>query len=179
MQAPTLYQFFRHQVQHGFHAQGLTEPATLDYVSDLLMRFAQTRMLYSVTDPAGHPLEYLVDFLYERQRAEENRADRARVRTLLRHLGEYTLFMSGLFRERLLARGELRYYLAQGANAYGLCADYEIQPPRRQLFQRLHDNFIRIADTLDGIRRTQFPLGPAVLEGASLPPPMLSAFWRT
>lgn len=173
MRMPTLYQFFRHQLTHDFAAHGLTEPATVDYVSDVLTRFAQTRALYAMTDAEGRPLEHVVDFLSAWRDDETGRVDRARGRSILRHLGEYTLFMSGFFRERLTVRGELDYYLAQGANAYGQCADGELHPGRRHLFQRLHDNFVRVADALDEMRRARFPLRvPATAEN------MVAALWR-
>ncbi len=158
MRMPTLYQFFRHQVGHEFATHGLTEPATVDYVSEVLARFAQVQALYGVTDTEGRPLEYVVDFLAAAREEEGRRPDRARGRSIWRHLGEYTLFMSGLFRERLKTRGELHYYQAQGANAYWQCADYEPQPSRQVLFRRLHQNFTRITDSLDEMRRTRFPL---------------------
>ncbi len=173
MGMPTLYQFFRHQLSHGFAVRDLHEPAAIDYVSDVLTRFAQTRALYALTDTNGRPLEHLVDYLDASRKDKNQRVDRARNGSILRHLGEYTLFMSGLFRERLTARGELNYYLAQGASAYGQCADYELQPGRRQLFRRLHTNFGRIADTLDDMRRTRLPL--------SLPPTaenLMAVLWR-
>jgi hypothetical protein len=175
MRVPTLQQFFRHQIERGFHDGGLDEPETVEYVSDVLARFAETRNLYAVTDAAGQPLQYIVDFLVERQRAEGGdggRADYARARTLLRHLGEYALFMTGLFRERLVRRGELPYYLAQGANAYWQCAEYEIHPSRRRLYSRLHTRFKPIADTLNGMYRQ---LTPA--ERAARHP--LAAFWQS
>jgi len=172
MRTPSLYQFFRHQLSHGFAARGLTEPATVDYVSDVLTRFAHTGSLYGMTDAQGRPLEYVVDFLHASY-DETARVDRARTRSVLRHLGEYTLFMSGLFRERLAARGELNYYMAQGASAYGQCAACEPIAGRRHLFRRLHDNFPRIADTLDEMRRARFPLPlPATANN------MAAAFWR-
>jgi hypothetical protein len=173
MRTPTLYQFFRHQLSRGFAARGLAEPATVEYVSEVLARFAQTHSLYAVTDANGRPLEYVVDFLLALHDDNARRPDRARRWSILRQLGEYTLFMSGLFRERLKARGELDYYLAQGANAYWRCADVEPQTSRRQLFRRLHHDFTRIADTLDDIRRTRFPLPAA--NGADS---MIAALWR-
>jgi hypothetical protein len=171
---PTLYQFFRHQVQRGLHDCGLHEPGTIDYVSEVLTRFAETRSLHAVTDRDGRPIEYLVDFLAEQARALDAR-NRARAEALTRHLGEYALFMSGFFRERLTRRGELNYYLARGASAYGQCADHERHPPRRQVFRRVHENFSSIANTLDHMRRQQLPL--AAREGASAPHP-LAPFWR-
>lgn len=176
MRVPSLHQFFRHQLQPGFRAGGIDEPATIDYVSDVLARFAETRVLYAVAGADGKPLQYIVDFLAERQRAEGGdggRADYARARTLTRHLGEFALFMSGMFRERLVRRGELPYYLAQGAGAYWNCADVELHPTRRRVYRQMHGHFRDIADALDGLRRTRLPLAPA-----STPDPV-AAFWHS
>ncbi len=177
MRVPSLYHFFRHQVSRGFHAHGIAEPATVDYVSDVLTRFARTRQLYALLDEEGRPLEYIVDMLIALERAwggDGGRADRARGEAINRHIGEYTLFMSGLFRERLTARGELDYYLASGSGAYGRAADGEINPARRRVYQRLHDDFERICDSLDHMRRTQFPMESSPRGGD-----LLRSFWRT
>jgi hypothetical protein len=166
---PSLYQFFRHQVSHGFHLHGITEPATVDYVSDILTRFAQIRQLYALRDADGQPMEYIVDMLEAWQKAHGEAASRGRF--ILRHLGEYTLFMSGIFREYLMARGELDYYLAHGSSAYWRCADGELNPRQRRVYWHLHQHFGRISNTLDNMRREQLPL-------ASSPDNMLTAFWR-
>jgi len=172
MRIPTLYQFFRHQLGNGFAARGISEPATVDYVSEVLTRFAQTRSLYAMTDAQGRALEYVVDFIAAAG-GDEVRGDRARERSLLRHLGEYTLFMSGLFRERLRARGELNYYMAQGASAFGQCAHVEPRSGQRAVFRRLHDSFNRIADSLDDLRRERLPLSLAATRDN-----MVVALWR-
>jgi hypothetical protein len=177
MRMPTLLQFFRHQLSPSFAARGLGEPATIEYVSEVLARFAYTRELYAVRDTQDRPLEYVVDYLMAERGDGAARGDRARRWSILRHLGEYTLFMSGLFRDRLHARGELNYYLTQGAQAYQRCADIEPQSARRQLFRRLHRDFTPVADTLDDIRRTRLNLpadGVAVRGGDRL----LAAMWQ-
>lgn len=173
MRVPSLYQFFRHQVSHGFHRHGIAQPATVDYVSDVLSRFAQTRALYALQDAGGQPLEYIVDMLeaWRQAQGDAGRASPARERQVIRHLGEYTLFMSGLFRDRLRRRGELDYYLAHGSSAYWRCADAEANPRQRQVYWHLHQDFGRISNTLDDMRREQFPL-------SSSSGNVLTAFWR-
>ena len=171
MRLPSLYQFFRHQVGHGFHRHGITEPATVDYVSDILTRFAQVRQLYSLRDANDRPLEYIVDMLETWHMAQSGAGSPGRGRFILRHLGEYTLFMSGLFRDRLRRRGELDYYLAHGSSAYWRCADFEVNPRQRQVYAHLHHEFGRISNTLDDMRRVQFPLPPSADN-------LLTALWR-
>ncbi|HLQ24428.1 MAG TPA: hypothetical protein VK138_00960 [Acidiferrobacterales bacterium] len=178
MLVPTLYQFFRRHIQQGFKEHGLAaEPATVEYVSDILTRFARTPNLYAVHDADGAPLEHLGQFLIEYRRAqglEEAPADRSRQVLLTRHLGEYALFMSGLFREHLQARGQLGYYLDHGRSAFGQSADFEANPKRAQVFRRLYLNFEPISGTLNYIRRAQFPMKSPVL---ALESPLV-ALWR-
>jgi hypothetical protein len=158
MASPTLAQFFRHQLARVFADDGLTDPSALDYVSDLLARFARPQALYPYAID-GRPLEHLVD-LWSLYRAAQSdaRGGQTRAHQVLHHLGEYSLFMSGLFRERLRRRGELEYYLDQGASAYSHCADREPLPPRRSLFHRLHRNFRVVSSSLDRLRRQHWPL---------------------
>jgi len=170
---PSLHQFFRHHLQPGFRAHGLIEMAPLDYVSDILARFAQTQVLYALRDSEGRPLEHIVDMLSALLLAQERKTTggRARERFVIRHLGEYTLFMSGLFRERLAARGEIGYYVEHGRGAFRRCADYEYNQQRRRLYRLLCREFGHISDVLDHMRRRTLPLAP----GADS---MLAAFWH-
>lgn len=161
MLTPTLYQFFRRQVQQAFGERGFTEPATIDYVSDLLTRFAQTPALFAIHNADDLPLEHIAHMLMEWRRAqgdEEAPPDSSRQALIVRHIAEYTLFMSGLFRERVEARGQLNYYLDHGRSAYWQTADFETNPKRSQVFRRLYFNLEKVANTLDYIRRVQFPL---------------------
>ena len=177
MLTPTLSQFFRRQVMHGFGRRGLAEPDTIEYVSDILARFSLTRELYAIRNRQGQPLEYLVDLQAEWRRAQgwdDGVASRVRQRQILRHIGEYSLFMSGIFRGRLVSRGQLDYYIANGSSAFWHCADHEYHNRQRHLlFRRLYANFAHISNVLDRMRTNRFALQP--LPAAADP---VSAFWR-
>jgi len=167
---PTLYQFFHRHIQHGFKRAGLAEPTTVAYVSDLLVRFARTDALYPLSDKEERPLTTLVQFLTEQRAAQKE--DRAREMIIVRHLAEYTLFMSGFFRDRLRARGQLSYYTDHGVSAFGQTAGLERNTGKARVYWRLQHNFARIAEAVDDIRRRQLPL-----EGEPLDTP-LTALWR-
>lgn len=177
MLSPTLYQFFHRQLEHGFRKRGLDEPDTVDYISDILTRFAHNERLYLIRDSDGKPLEYLYDLQNAwrlAQGAEGGRASRAQERQIIKHIGEYSLFMSGLFKQRLESRGELHYYIANGSSAFWHCADHEHgNPKHHQLFRRLHYNFSHIVGALDRLRRNNFTLQP--MEGQLHP---ATALWR-
>lgn len=168
MRLPTLHQFFRHQLEQGFQARGLDKSEAVEYVSDVLTRFAQTRALYPLHDDTDRPLEHIVDMLQQAQEAGSRAAIES---TIVRHIGDYTLFMTGLFRERVEARGELDYYTAHGRTAFWRSADYELNPNRRRVYRQLYQDFEPISDILDWLRRVQFPL-----ENRS--ENLFAAFWR-
>jgi hypothetical protein len=175
MKLPTLHQFFRRQIQRGFQTFGIAEPETADYVSEILARFAHTRALYPMRDLDGRTLEHIIDMLQERYRAQNSglgRRDVGRERMITRHIGEYTLFMSGLFRERVQARGQLNYYFAHGSSAYWQCADGEPNNYRQRVYRRLHYSFAQVSNVLDYVRRKQLPTNQSDSEQ------MLAAFWR-
>jgi hypothetical protein len=167
---PTLYQFFHRHIQHGFKRAGMAEPATVAYISDLLTRFARTDALYPLNDSEQRPLTTLVQFLTEQQTAQEG--GRGYEMIIVRHLAEYTLFMSGFFRDRLRARGQLSYYADHGRTAFGQTADFEKNSGQARVYWRLQHNFARVAETLDDIRRRQLPLPSGALDQP------LAALWR-
>ena len=164
---PGLQHFFRHQLQRGFHAHGLDAPQSIDYVSDMLTRFAHTRALYAVTDTAGRPIEHIVDMLG--LRAERRGAP---ARQIARHIGEFTLFMSGIFRDRVRERGQLDYYHAQGRGAFCHCAATEPSERGARLYRNLGEQFEPISDVLDHLRRVQWPLAAHTTDSP------LRAFWQ-
>lgn len=186
MLVPGLYQFFRRQLQHGFVQQGLTQRAamdsttsdpTVDYVSDVLTRFAHTRAFYLIESADGAPIETIAGLLTEWHRAQgwdDATPDRSREALVVRHLGEFALFMSGLFRDRLRSRGQLAYYIAQGRGAFWRCASRAHNPTQAQVFRGLYGNFDRVADALDHIRHHRLPL--SAVEGQARSP--LNALWH-
>ena len=167
---PTLYQFFHRHIQHGFRRAGLAEPATVAYVSDVLTRFARTDALYPLNDKEQRPLTALVQFLTEQRAAQED--DRTHEMIVVRHLAEYTLFMSGFFRDRLKARGQLSYYADHGSSAFGQSADFEKNSGQARVYWRLQRDFAHVTETLDEIRRRQLPLPPETFDQA------MTALWR-
>lgn len=161
MQAPGLYPFFRRHVQHGFGERGLAQPALVDYVSDLLARFARVSAAFPFRDADGRPIETLAGLLLARQAeldAKRPAPALAREQLFLRHLADYALFMSGLFRERLAARGQIGYYREHGRSAFARCARLEADPQRARVFHRVSHDFAPISDALDDLWHRRLPL---------------------
>jgi len=89
----------------------------------------------------------------------------------VRHLGDYTLFMTGLFRERVERRAGVRFYVDVGRHAYHRAADFEalLDPHRSRLFAELAETFELCVATLTTFRRrghgATLPAGRMAVKG--------------
>ena len=121
------------------------------YVSNLLVDFTRTDELYKIKNCREEPVGTVVDLLFESEVMLEAQS-LAREREVHRHIGDFTLFMAGLFPEylrRLKSAGLIYHkdflvdYVKTGKRSYGIVAkigrdDAEGNPP---LFQKLSENF--------------------------------------
>ena len=79
---------------------GWPDPNVTEYVSNLLVEFTHTDQLYQIRNERGERIDTLVDMLYESEvLLEAQSLDRER--EVHRHIGDFTLFMAGLFPEYL------------------------------------------------------------------------------
>ena len=91
----TLRQFFAGIAEHTFQTQlGVADPPLIDYLSELLLRFVRLDALFRIRSLAGRPLEEVAAMLIE----AEQRIGDAR-REIHRHIGDFTLFWTGVFPE--------------------------------------------------------------------------------
>jgi hypothetical protein len=129
----------------------------------MLTRFARTENLF----PRGvnlPRLETVVDMLLETDAAWEDPAHFAPEHEVAvsRHIGDFTLFMTGIFRERVERTASVSYYVGQGKRAYHFVSEHGRATSRSgaaeqaPLFRRLADRFERYAGALDYTRRVYF-----------------------
>jgi hypothetical protein len=174
MQVPGLYPFFRRHVQQGFGEHGLAQPALVDYVSELLARFARMNVLLPFHDADGRPIETIAGLLMQWQAMLSNdmaKPGRPRETLVLHHIADYALFMSGVFRERLKYRGQIAYYRDQGQSAFARCARFEPNPQRAAVLRRVSRDFEPISNALDRLWHRRLPM-PACEASP------LAALWR-
>ena len=121
------------------------------YVSNLLVEFTHTDQLYKVKNQQGKPVDTVVELLYESEVLLEAQSMDCE-RDVHQHIGDFTLFMAGIFPEylkRLKTAGLIYHqdflvdYMKTGKRSYGIVAqmaDGALQddPP---LFRKLSDNF--------------------------------------
>src|SRR5574342_262781 len=121
------------------------------YVSNLLVDFTRTDQLYKIRNRQDKPVETVVDLLFESEvLLEAQSLDRER--EVHQHIGDFTLFMAGLFPEylRRLKTASVIYhkdflvdYVKTGKRSYGIVAQMADGPSSDEppLFKKLSDNF--------------------------------------
>ncbi len=173
--APGLTRFFGRLVRQALGDLRLPSEAIADYLTALLARFARTEQLYAIRDAAGRPLDAVAELLIEAERAWTFDApdfNPFRERTVRQHIGDYTLFMTGIFREHVEWRASTDFYVHEGRRAYRAVADFERSALRREarLFGALATEFEAYAGALAYLKRVY--LRPAA------PPPALQPVLR-
>lgn len=159
-----LRHFFDRALRASFGELALGDDPASPYLADLLTRFARTENLFprAVSVPR---LETVADMLLEAQAVwRENSAwwQPEREIAVRRHIGDFTLFMTGLFRERVEHAASAEFYIAQGKRAYHFVSEHDRASSRAPisagapLYRRLADRFERYAAVLDYTRRVHF-----------------------
>jgi hypothetical protein len=132
-------QLFRTLTEMSFEQIAIRDRELMRYVADLLVEFVHVDNLYRLRDDRGRRLEHLVDMLIELQ--EQASADERETR---KHVGDYTLFVVGLYPESLTRRRRAvspEYYIAQGKEAYLSVAEMDRSKPTASLFRKLSEQF--------------------------------------
>jgi hypothetical protein len=136
--------------QHFYSDMHLEEPAVAQYVSTLLADFARSDRFYAVRNEAGKPLDDLGEMMVESDpMAKANSFDRER--SVRKHMGDYSLFMSGLFPESLAkSRNRLKMrvdgfldFVQTGKESYAIVSSFDQFEYRDEapLFRRLSEHF--------------------------------------
>jgi hypothetical protein len=161
-----LDRFFAGLSEQVFHGRlGIVDTELVDYISDLLVRFTKTDSLHRIRQLDGRPATEVVTLISE----AEARVGVAR-REVHRHIGDFTLFWSGLYPEALQSlQGERRgdrlvSYHEEGKRAYALASSIDVDAdtrPPAELLQRLSHDYDMCVFGLQEVRRIWESEGPA------------------
>jgi hypothetical protein len=157
-----LRQFFTRLVrQRLYEDAGLRDAAIAEYVSNVLTDFAHVDNLYRIRDARGKRLEDVGHMLIESNPLLAARSF-DREREVRKHIGDFTLFLAGLFPEHVasLPRNGLRLdafvdYLKAGKESYRIVSffdqfEYRDEAP---LFRRLSEHFETCVYSLNLVKR--------------------------
>lgn len=137
----------RHPLRYLFHTLteasfeqvGMPDLELMNYVAGLLIDFTHVDNLYRIRDAKGQRVKYLFDLQCEAQRG-----DAAHARETQKHLGDYALFIVGMFPESLQRRRRAvspSYYVAQGKQAYTTVSAMDAPQPSAAMFRKLAAHF--------------------------------------
>jgi len=160
-----LRRFFDRAIRASFRDLALDGDPAVPYLADLLTRFARTDNLYprGLTLPR---LESVVDMMLEIQSAWQAETPDFRPEhevSVRRHIGDYTLFMTGIFPERVERQAGTDFYIAQGKRAYHFVSEHARASSRDAPapYRRLAERFEHYVGALDYARRVHFFDAPA------------------
>ncbi len=122
-----------------------------EYVVNLLVEFTHADELYKLRNQQGRSLDTVVDMLYESEVLLEARSF-DHESEVHQHIGDFTLFMAGLFPEylrRLKSAGLIYHkdflvdYVKTGKRSYGIVAQHceAVSDDQSPLFRKLSENF--------------------------------------
>ena len=154
--------YFYILVRNVFRRSGIQNRQVADYVSEVLSEFARAERAECVVPGGAAPLNYLFEMLTALKTADDRTAFLIRA-----HIGNYSLFLSGVFPERIRFREGARgfpgisYYEGLGRAQYGMASDHRLAQ-RYQLtdvLNTLSDRFTTTRLALNDIADRLFSIG--------------------
>ncbi len=154
--------YFYVLVRHVLRQTGIEDRSVADYVAELLTQFSREGRAPLVTVAQPNPLEYVFDMLAALQTADDHSAFFIRA-----HIGNHSLFLSGVFPDRIRHRSErrgfpdLKYYEELGrtnyrvASGHRLARRYDLAP----IFGILSERFESTRKALNDLADRIFSLG--------------------
>jgi hypothetical protein len=129
----------------------------------MLTAFARSDQLYRLQAADGHRIDSVVEMLTAQPEAfDPLQPPVKKERELRRYVGDYTLFMSGLFRSYIEKTGVLDYYVQEGRRSYWKVSEFDLALYQTGflLFQELSKNFEYYSGALDYMRKACFAQSP-------------------
>jgi hypothetical protein len=158
----SLNRFFLNVVRQSFWQLGIHDATVASYVADVLSEFARADNLYRMRSRAGKRMESVVEMLANESSTKGEGSDLLRERSLRKYVGDYALFMSGIFRSHVEGKGFLDYYIQEGSRSYWTVSELDLSLYRTGfiLFQELSKKFEYYSGALDFTRKAYFAPEP-------------------
>jgi hypothetical protein len=154
--------YFYVLVRHTLRRAGIEDRAVADYVAEVLCEFSRVERA-RCTLPGGEVSE---EYLFEMIAALETADDRNRF-SIRAHIGNHSLFLAGVFPDRIRFRAEnrgfpdLRYYEALGRSSFRAASDHRLADRYAlgPIFATLADRFQEARLALNDVSQRLFSLG--------------------
>lgn len=151
-----LHNLFSALTEQTFQVEfGVADPPLVDYLSDMLVRFVRIDSIFRLRDIVGRRLEEVADMLLEAEQCEAKPR-----REIHRHIGDFTLFWTGVYPEALKRlkgfdrKDALINYQEQGKRSYYIASTLvgESDDSSSALLRRLSREFELCSEGLRRVR---------------------------
>ena len=137
---------------------GVADPPLMDYLSDMMSRFISLDSIFRLRSLQGRRLDEVADMVFD---AESMPPEGRTRREVHRHIGDFTLFWTGLYHERLeklrsaLTKDSFIDYCEQGKRSYYIASTFDDEPFTEEapILRRLSEGYEMIAYGLNHVRR--------------------------
>jgi hypothetical protein len=156
-----LRQFFNELVERNYAGVGIRSLEVQSYVVNLLTEFCENQTLYKIKNADGRPLADVGEMLMETDPVYGPAPSFDRERQVRKHIGDYSLFFTGMFPDGLnqprLRRARLENFVdfvKAGKESYYIVSKFEhfeyakVAP----LFRRMSQDFERLVSGLNQVK---------------------------
>jgi hypothetical protein len=154
----SMHFYFYVLVRNVFKRSGLDDRSVADYVAEVLAAFSQYERTRCAVPGKPEPLEYFFEMLAALRTADDYTGFSIRA-----HIGNHSLFLAGVFPERIRHRAEsrgfpdLKYYEELGRMNYRVASDhrlarkYDLAPIFNTLADRFQATRLALNDLTDRV----------------------------
>lgn len=172
-----LEQFFLELVGRRYAEEiGIRDPQIVNYVASLLAEFCDVKQLFKLCSATGKPLNDVGEMLLESNPVYGTASSFDRERQVRKHIGDYTLFFTGMFPESInhfrLRRSRLENFvdwMKTGKESYYIVSKFEYFEYAKvaPLFATLSKNFEQCVYGLNMVKNDLREMQHPVLHRAS------------
>jgi hypothetical protein len=156
--------YFYVLVRHVFKRSQINDREVADYVAEVLAAFSDARRSQCILPGKVNGLDYFFEMISALQTADDRTSFLIRM-----HIGNYSLFLSGVFPERIRFRSEMRgfpdlkYYEELGRTHYRMAGEHRLAQRYHveSVLMTLSERFQTTRRALNDISDRLFSLGDA------------------
>ncbi len=160
MSLTSLKAYFGKLVRMSFYDLGKDRDTQVaSYVADVLSDFVETEKLYKIRDSESRKVESVIKMILEAQSGLQETSHWER--ELRKYIGDFTLFMTGIFRDYVVRGSYLQYYINEGTRSYFLVSKLDLEAGKGNpiMFSKLSNEFEFYSGALDYMRKVYFQSG--------------------
>jgi hypothetical protein len=159
----SMHLYFYILVRNVFRGSGLKERELADYVAEVLAEFSQTHRTQMRVNDQAQRADYFVDMLAALKTADDITSFFIRA-----HMGNYSLFLSGVFPDHIRMRSErkgapdIRFYEEIGRSSFRAASDHRLAHKYdvAEIFNTLSERFQTTRRALNDLGERLISLEP-------------------